>query len=58
MQEKVDVEISKIIDYAYKEALSIVTKRMKVIDKVVVALLKDETLGRDEFERIVGKKTF
>src|SRR3990167_3857086 len=56
MQEKVDKEISKILDKAYEEALVIVRKEKKVMDKVVEALLKKETLDREEFEKIVGRK--
>ena len=56
MQEKVDKEISKILETAYSEALVIVRKEKKVMDKVVEALLKKETLDKDEFEKIVGKK--
>jgi cell division protease FtsH len=56
MQEKIDVEVGKIIDVAYKEALEIVKKEKKTLDNVVNELLKKETLGRDEFEKIVGKK--
>src|SRR3990167_8740295 len=56
MQEKVDAEISKIVEQAYKEALVLVKNNRKVMDKVVRELLKTETLGRDEFEKVVGKK--
>lgn len=56
MQEKVDDEIKKIVDKAYKEAIALVKKQRKVIDEVVEKLLVKETLDRDEFEKIVGKK--
>ncbi len=56
MQEKADAEINKIIEVGYKEALSVVRKNRKIMDKVVKELLKTETLGRDEFEKIVGVK--
>ena len=56
MQEKVDGEIKKIVDSCYKEALLIIKKKRKALDKVGEALLKKETLGRDDFEKIVGKK--
>ena len=54
---KSDKEISKILETAYSEALVIVRKEKKVMDKVVEALLKKETLDREVFEKIVGKKT-
>jgi cell division protease FtsH len=56
MQEKVDGEISKIVDVAYKQALDLVKENKKLMDKVVDELLVKETLGKDEFEKIVGKK--
>jgi cell division protease FtsH len=56
MQEKVDSEVKRIVDEAYKQALSIIKSKRKKLDDVAKALLKDETLNRDEFEKIVGKK--
>jgi cell division protease FtsH len=56
MQEKVDKEISKIMDDGYKDALAIVTKERKNLDAVVNKLLDKETLDREDFEKIVGKK--
>lgn len=53
MQEKVDLEIKKIIDSCYRQALSIVKKERKKLDAVVSSLLEKETLTRDEFEKIV-----
>ena len=56
MMEKIDVEIKKIIDTGYKEAVVLIKKYKKDLDKVAKALLEKETLDRDEFEKIVGKK--
>ncbi|MGB6882065.1 MAG: ATP-dependent zinc metalloprotease FtsH [Microgenomates group bacterium] len=56
MQEKVDNEVKKIVDSCYKNALEIIKKNRKKLDKVVEKLLKKETLERDDFEKIVGKK--
>jgi len=56
MMEKIDIEIKKIIDTAYKEAVALIKKYKKDLDKVAKALLEKETLDRDEFEKIVGKK--
>ena len=56
MQEKIDKEIKIIIDGCYKKAFDIIKKEKTKLDKVVKKLLKDETLGKDEFEKIVGKK--
>lgn len=56
MQEKIDNEIQRIIADGYKQALKIIKTSRKVLDKVAEALLKEETLDRDTFEKIVGKK--
>jgi cell division protease FtsH len=56
MQEKVDNEIKKIIDSCYKEATVIIIKHHLKLDKVVEILMKKETIDKDEFEKIVGKK--
>jgi cell division protease FtsH len=56
MQEKVDNEVKKIIDSCYKEAETIIVKHHNKLDKVVEILMKKETIDKDEFERIVGKK--
>jgi len=56
MQEKVDAEIKNIMDTAYKEAVLLVKKNKVKLDKVAEELLRTETLDRDQFEKIVGKK--
>lgn len=56
MQEKVDNEVSKILDAAYKEAETIIKKNRKTLDAIVKKLMEKETLDKDEFEKIVGKK--
>ena len=56
MQEKVDAEIKNIMDAAYKEAVLLVKKNKVKLDKVAEELLRTETLDRDQFEKIVGKK--
>lgn len=56
MQEKVDMEVKGIIDNGYKLATFLVKKHRKDLDKVSEKLLKKETLDRDMFEKIVGKK--
>jgi cell division protease FtsH len=57
MQEKVDNEIKKIMDNCYSQAIIIIKKSRKTIDKVVKELLVKETIDREQFERIVGKKS-
>lgn len=56
MQRKIDEEIKKIIDACYKDALELVKKNRKKLDEVVKKLLIKETLEKEEFEKIVGKK--
>jgi cell division protease FtsH len=56
MQEKVDREIQTIIDNAYKEATGVIKEKKKDLDAVVGVLMKKETIGKDEFEKIVGVK--
>lgn len=56
MQEKVDQEVAGIMDKTYKEAVAIIKKERRTLDAVSKALLDKETLDRDAFEKIVGKK--
>ena len=56
MQERIDAEVSKIIEGCYKEALSIVSSKRKILDNVVKKLLEKETLDKEDFEKIVGSK--
>lgn len=55
-KEKIDKEVAKIIEVGHKKALSLVKKHKKHLDEVSKDLLEKETLNRDEFEKIVGKK--
>lgn len=55
--EKIDSETKKILDACYKLAVKMVKEKRKTLDKVSDALIKKETLDRDEFEKIVGSKT-
>ena len=54
MQAKVDVEIKKIVDVAYKEAVKILTKYREQLDAVAAELVKKESLDGEEFEKIMG----
>jgi len=56
MQERIDLEVKKIVDSCYQESISIIKKQRKTLDKVAENLLKKETLGRNDFEKITGKK--
>ncbi len=54
--EKIDTEVKKILDTGYKAAVKLIREKRKLLDKVSEALLEKETLDRDQFEKIVGKK--
>jgi len=54
--EQIDREISQFIGQAVKQASQIFNKERENIEKVVEVLLKKETLEREEFEKIVGRK--
>ncbi len=56
LQAKIDIEVRKILDVAFKQAKDILIKNKAKLDKVAKALLDAETLDTDEFEKIVGKK--
>lgn len=56
MQDKIDSEVSKIIEGCYARALVIIKGARKKIDIVAKALIEGETLDRDEFEKLVGNK--
>lgn len=56
MQEKIDAEVRRIVEEGHTEAMVLIRKHRKKLDEVAVKLLEVETLDRDEFEKIVGKK--
>ena len=56
MLAKIDEEIKKIIDTAFKQATGIIAKNRKALDKVAAELIKKESVDQDEFEKIVGPK--
>lgn len=56
MKEKVDMAVSGIIEEAHIKAINLVKKHRKLLDAVAKDLLDKETLDKDDFEKIVGKK--
>ncbi len=54
MQNKIDAEVKKIIDVAYKKAFVIVKKYKRKMDLVVKKLMELETIDGDEFEKIMS----
>lgn len=55
--EVIDEEINKLIRRATEQAREIVKDNGDILEKVVKALLEKETLEKNEFEEIVGRKT-
>lgn len=56
MASKIDVQVKKITDYGYKEAMDILKKLRSKLDVLAEELLKKETIESEEFGRIVGVK--
>lgn len=56
MLAKIDLEIKKIVDQAYKKAIDLLNEKRNILDKVAEALIKQESLDQDDFEAIVGPK--
>lgn len=56
MQERVDMEVKKLIDTGHALAVELVKKNRKLLEDVTRKLLEKETLDRDDFEKIVGAK--
>ncbi len=54
--EQIDNEISRFIEQATHQARGIIQSQGEKLEKVVKRLLKKETLGKEEFEKIVGEK--
>ena len=50
--EKIDAEVRKLVDDAYKVTKKLLTKYRKELDLVAQKLLEVESLSRDDFERI------
>jgi cell division protease FtsH len=50
--EKIDQEVQKLVNHAYKTAKDILIKHKAKLDEVANKLLEVETLSRDEFEKI------
>lgn len=55
-QEKIDLEVRKILETALKNAENLIKKHKAKLEEVAKALLETETIDKEEFEKIVGKK--
>ncbi|MBU2577474.1 ATP-dependent zinc metalloprotease FtsH [Patescibacteria group bacterium] len=53
MQSKVDIQVSKILEAAYKNAQQVLEKNRKKLDKVADKLIERETLDGEDFEELM-----
>lgn len=53
---KIDKEIEKIINQAFRRAKQLLEGNREILNKLVQKLLVKETLDQEEFEKVVGKK--
>lgn len=56
MMGKIDAEVASILATAYKEAVALLKKNRKLLDRVAEELIAKESIDTDEFEAIVGIK--
>jgi len=53
---QIDKEVARFVGEAEKKAKRTLTKNRKLLEKLAKALIKKETIEREEFEKIIGKK--
>ena len=53
---RIDKEVEKILKNAQKITMKVLKNERKLLDKISETLYKKETIEREEFEKIVGKK--
>ncbi len=56
MAAKIDVQVKRITDEAYKQAVGILAKLREKLDTLAEELLKKETLEADDFVKLIGPK--
>ncbi len=56
MAAKIDHEVKKIADEAYKQAIAVLTKLRSKLDKLAEELLVKETIESEDFVKIIGPK--
>jgi cell division protease FtsH len=54
MMSKIDTEVQKLVNAGYKEAMDILKKHKKQLDRIAGELVKKETVEGDEFEAMMG----
>ena len=53
MKAEVDTEIQRFVDEAHKEAINVLKKYRMKMDKIAKVLVERETLGREDFEKLM-----
>ena len=53
---QIDEEVSKFIKEAESKAKKVLTKNKKLLEKLAKTLIEKETIEKEEFEKIIGKK--
>lgn len=56
MAAKIDAEVKRITDEAYKQAATILDKNRDKLDTIAEELLKKETIDSDDFIKLIGPK--
>lgn len=54
--KKIDKEVDRFVKEAADKARSILEEKRDVLDKLAQKLIEKETVERDEFEKLIGKK--
>jgi cell division protease FtsH len=54
MMGKIDLEVKKLVETGYTQALEILRKHKKQLDLVAAELIRKETLESEEFEKLMG----
>ena len=52
---KIDQEVSKFIEGAFRTASKIISEKKEILEKIAKTLLEKETIEQDEFNELIGK---
>jgi cell division protease FtsH len=56
LAEEIDKEVSRLLQVARKRAESVLKQKRPTLAKIAKALIEKETLEREEFEKLIGRK--
>jgi len=54
--EKIDKEVEKFVKNAENEARKVLAKKKNLLEKLAKTLIEKETIEREEFEELIGKR--